>query len=384
MKKNAILFVKIIVFLMSWTEVNSQTFTCSIQNQTVVSNQFIFDIYVQTTSGSLFIGNCDFVVTFNNANFTSPTVGQLMDNPPFTFYGGAVSIVSSNRIILNVAAPFVSSQANFDSRVVQASGTAPGTRIATITVTGLSNTSGTANIQWRMASPNSTGISNMANTSPWDMTNVTVNGTFTNPADAPLPVELSSFAAKMYDQNKVKLNWETQTEVNNYGFDVERTTYPKSPSSEGGEKVRGGWEKIGFVIGNGNSNSSKEYSFVDSNPTGGSKYLYRLKQVDNDGQYEYSDAVEVEVVPTEFSLYQNYPNPFNPVTRIRYQLPQESKVVIKIYNIIGAEVLELLNVKKEAGIYEVEFKAQNLPSGTYIYRIIADNFTQTKKMILLK
>ena len=82
--------------------------------------------------------------------------------------------------------------------------------------------------------------------------------------------------------------------------------------------------------------------------------------------------------------YQNYPNPFNPTTTIRYQLPKESKVVIKIYNILGAEVMELLNEQKEPGIYEVEFNADSLSSGTYIYRIIADNFVETKKMVLMK
>ena len=188
----------------------------------------------------------------------------------------------------------------------------------------------------------------------------------------PLPVELSSFAAKMYDQDKVKLNWKTQTEVNNYGFDVQRKT------------INGEWQNVGFVNGNGNSNSPKEYSYIDKNLVGGSKFYYRLKQVDNDGQFEYSDIVEVGFVPNKFELYQNYPNPFNPETKIRYQLPNESKVVIKIYNILGSEVMELVNDKKEAGVYEAEFNASNLSSGTYIYKISADNFVQTKKMVLLK
>ena len=95
--------------------------------------------------------------------------------------------------------------------------------------------------------------------------------------------------------------------------------------------------------------------------------------------------VEDEIeIPTEFALYQNYPNPFNPSTKIRYQLPQESKVIIKLYDILGAEVITLLNEKKEAGVYEVDFNAANLPSGTYIYRIVADGFIETKKMVLLK
>jgi hypothetical protein len=186
-----------------------------------------------------------------------------------------------------------------------------------------------------------------------------------------LPVELRSFTSKV-SSSQVTLNWITETELNNYGFEVER----KSDHSN--------WQKITFIEGYGNSNSPKEYSYVDKSPIGGSKFQYRLKQIDNDGQFEYSKVIEVELVPIEFALYQNYPNPFNPSTKIRYQLPVESKVVIKIYNILGSEVMELLNEQKESGIYEVEFNADNLSSGTYVYKISADNFVQTKKMVLLK
>jgi hypothetical protein len=113
-------------------------------------------------------------------------------------------------------------------------------------------------------------------------------------------------------------------------------------------------------------------------------FIYRLKQIDTDGTYEYSDEIEVEIIPTEFALYQNYPNPFNPRTKIRYQLPKESKVTIKLYDILGSEVITLLNEEKEPGVYEVDFTAQQLPSGTYIYRIFADGFIETKKMVLMK
>jgi len=191
----------------------------------------------------------------------------------------------------------------------------------------------------------------------------------TDPAN-PLPVELSSFTA-ISKPDQIILEWVTKTETNNYGFEIER-------------KLSDQWQKIGFVEGNENSNSTKKYSFTDNKLIGGTKFQYRLKQIDSDGRYEYSAVVEVENIPTEYALYQNYPNPFNPTTKIRYQLPKESKVVIKIYNILGSEVLELVNENKEPGIYEVEFNASNLSSGTYIYKISSENFVQTKKMILLK
>ena len=190
-----------------------------------------------------------------------------------------------------------------------------------------------------------------------------------------LPVELSSFTATVSNR-QVTLKWTTETEIDNYGFEVERTLSSTTPLQ--------GWEKIGFVQGSGNSNSPNEYSYIDKKLIGGSKFMYRLKQIDNTGQYEYSNEVEVNLIPTEYALFQNYPNPFNPSTTIRYQLPKESKVAIKIYSILGSEVMELLNEQKEAGTYEIEFNAEVLSSGTYIYRIIADDFIQTKKMTLIK
>ena len=205
-----------------------------------------------------------------------------------------------------------------------------------------------------------------------------ISGAGTQCELSPVPVELTSFIANV-GKNKVILKWETATEVNNYGFEIHRGVYPNKEGSEDDE-----WELLGFVEGHGNSNSPKQYSFTDEDLIGGSKFVYRLKQVDNDGQYEYSDEIEIEIVPTKFALYQNYPNPFNPSTKIRYQLPKDSKVLIKIYDILGSEVKTLLNEKIESGVYEVDFDAAHLPSGTYIYRIIADGFVETKKMILLK
>jgi len=189
--------------------------------------------------------------------------------------------------------------------------------------------------------------------------------------DGNLPVELISFTAGT-NKSVATLNWETATEINNYGFDIERSDYVSD------------YVTIGFVEGHGNSNSPKQYSFTDINPVGGRVLIYRLKQIDNDGTYEYSDEIEVEIIPDELALYQNYPNPFNPNTKIKYQLSKESRVIIKLYDILGSEVITLLNEKKEPGVYEVIFNAALLPSGTYIYRIIADGFIETKKMVLMK
>ncbi len=145
-----------------------------------------------------------------------------------------------------------------------------------------------------------------------------------------------------------------------------------------------GWEKLGFVNGNGNSNSPKSYSFVDDNVSAGS-YSYRLKQIDNDGQFEYSKAIEIGLTALDkFELSQNYPNPFNPSTTINYNLPEAANVKLIIYNILGQEVKTLVNEFKEAGVHTVNFNASKLNSGLYIYKIEAGSFTQTRKMTLIK
>ena len=147
--------------------------------------------------------------------------------------------------------------------------------------------------------------------------NVMIQGTYTGIGtlcNGPLPVELSLFTATLV-KNEINLFWKTETEVDNYGFNVERRIND------------GEWSNIGFIEGHGNSNSPKEYSYSDKDLfAGGSKFQYRLKQVDTDGQFEYSDVVEVEVVPTQFELSQNYPNPFNPSTTIRFSLAQGNSV----------------------------------------------------------
>ena len=187
-----------------------------------------------------------------------------------------------------------------------------------------------------------------------------------------LPVELAFFTGSL-NGNEIVLRWRTETELNNYGFDIERT------------KDKSEWVTIGFVEGHGNSNSPKQYNFIDTDIDQAGNYYYRLKQIDNDGTYEYYDVVSVEVgVPDNFYLSQNYPNPFNPETRIDYTLPERQFVSLKIYNTLGELVAEPVNEIKEAGSYSVTFNAAKLPSGTYIYNIFAGKYSAANKMSLLK
>ncbi len=190
-------------------------------------------------------------------------------------------------------------------------------------------------------------------------------------SQAPLPVELTSFTASLAD-NGVQLHWETATEVNNYGFNVELRI-------ENGE-----WTKIGFVQGHGNSNSPKSYSFTDATAPAG-KVQYRLKQIDFDGKFEYSNVAEVNVdAPAKIVLEQNHPNPFNPETAISYQLSAFGKVTLKVFDALGREVSELVNEEKATGRYTVKFDGSKLSSGIYFYQLRSGDFVETKKFVLIK
>ncbi|MBK7230438.1 MAG: T9SS type A sorting domain-containing protein [Ignavibacteriales bacterium] len=108
-------------------------------------------------------------------------------------------------------------------------------------------------------------------------------------------------------------------------------------------------------------------------------------QKDFDGTYAYSQEVEVEIsTPLTFSLEQNYPNPFNPTTTIGYSIPSNNFVTIKLYDVLGNEVITLVNEQKQAGKYEMLYNASNLASGVYYYQINAGDFTQTRKLMLMK
>ena len=170
-----------------------------------------------------------------------------------------------------------------------------------------------------------------------------------------IPVELTSFKAIVND-NDVELTWSTATETNNQGFEIERQVVMAVRSQESD------WEEIGFVPGFGTTTETRSYSFIDNDLDEG-KYQYRLKQIDFDGSFEYSDVVSVEIIsPIKFSLEQNYPNPFNPTTKIKYTIPvtlsevEGSLVTLKVYDVLGNEIATLVNEEKPAGSYEVEFQ----------------------------
>lgn len=356
----------------------------TIANQQVVGTDFLFDIYLtRTGTNDIYLGSADFVLTFNSAAFSSPAVFREssafwnLTSTNLLSVGGTYRTATSpapvvgNEIIINLNLVTFGDQEEFDDIVARINN-APNThRLGRYRIQGISNPSATMNLQWKTTGGGvTTQVFTLQPVFPWTSTEININAI--NPPNEPLPVELTSFTAA-YKNSQINLNWKTSTEVNNKGFDVEK-------------KVNEGeWSKIAFVQGYGNSNSPKDYNYSDKELfAGGSKFQYRLKQIDNDGTFSYSDVVEVEIVPDQYELSQNYPNPFNPTTTIRFSLPQATQLKITLYNMLGEQVKTLAEGTFETGYHKIVVDAASLPSGTYIYRLESSDFVQVKKMILLK
>ncbi|MDP2207557.1 MAG: T9SS type A sorting domain-containing protein [Bacteroidota bacterium] len=192
--------------------------------------------------------------------------------------------------------------------------------------------------------------------------------------EAALPVQLASFVANFVGDNVI-LEWQTVSEVNNFGFNVQR--YNSNAKT---------YDNVGFVAGKG---VPYTYTFLDENVNGSVEY--RLEQIDNNGLKNYygpimlnPNGVNEDAVPAVFKLNQNYPNPFNPETIINYQLPIDNWVTIKVYDVLGREVAALVDEFKEAGYYSVEFNGSSLSSGVYFYKLVSGNYTAVKKLLITK
>jgi photosystem II stability/assembly factor-like uncharacterized protein len=196
------------------------------------------------------------------------------------------------------------------------------------------------------------------------------NGRIQHTTNGSIPVELVSFSADNINSD-VRLSWITASELNNKGFEIERKTINE-------------YESIAFIEGSGTSTETRTYSFTDRNP-GNGKYFYRLKQIDYDGSFKYSEEVSIDLnIPIEYGLKQNFPNPFNPTTKIEFTLPYKTKVNLEVYDILGQKVADLMDNYLDSGDHSVIFNGNNLPSGIYYYRLKTDDYSAVKKLMLVK
>ena len=194
------------------------------------------------------------------------------------------------------------------------------------------------------------------------------NGKF----DETVPVELTVFYAVKQEKG-ILLKWITATELNNLGWEIQRL------------HANSRWANIGFVKGEGNSSAMRYYNYLDKDNLSGI-VQYRLKQIDYDGTVSFSNIIEIEAgnIPDDYKLSQNYPNPFNPATKIFYSVPIRSKITLKLYDVLGNEIISLVDDVKNPGKYVVDFNAGSLASGIYYYRLSTESFGKTMKMVLLK
>ncbi len=315
-------------------------------------------------------------------------IGYVEDIPSISNCYSSVGVTSSNGyrggLVGNLFGGTITNC--YSSGIIGTSGSNIGGLVGTVsgtitnsfwdnTVNTVSNARGTGKTTTEMKTSNTFTVPGWNFSTIWEMIGTNYPRLKAN-AESALPVELASFTAEIAEKS-VELKWRTATEVNNYGFEIQRSAI----STQQSDNV---WLKIGFVEGNGTTNAPKSYSFTDKSASG--KTSYRLKQIDRDGKFEYSRTVEVTAVsaPKEFGLEQNYPNPFNPTTAIGYQLLANGFTSLKVYDALGREVATLVNEAKEAGTYSVQFDGAKLSSGIYFARLTSSGKTQMRKLLMMK
>ena len=373
-----------VMMLLVIADAGAQAHKLTATNFVTDGNTVEFDVYVQATgTDAVYLSVSDLAFDFNVLNFENPAFTYVNNTcnlknsagEPALNYNAMISqYISGNTLIINIPEMNVVTQADFNTMVAKIDGTPLTHRVGRFRLSGITNFSGTLGMHWL---PEKTIILTYEPVK-WAAVNSSDQSTFEITEDAPLPVELQSFNAANVNTRNVKLTWITATETNNSGFEVQRTV-----SGEQGTV----WNSVGYMPGKGTTTTPTTYTFEDIKLNSG-KYNYRLKQIDNNGNFSYFNlSGEIEVgIPKKFNLSQNYPNPFNPATKIDFDLPQDARVRIVIYDILGREMKSIINEFRKAGYHTVTFNASGFSSGTYFYRFETEggNNVMTKKLMIVK
>jgi hypothetical protein len=364
--------IEIVVLMMAvlvgWG--NGQTYEASVQ-MSVTSEVLNVDLYLATTGGtSALLSDATLTITYNTSALTyigkNASYDGRWDNGSSTSYND----LSSSNVV---------PKASLDvTRTLDGAGLdipTTATRVGRIQFT-VTNANANPTILWKMTMCSITSVGG-------SLDDMLTGTTFVDPDDIPLPITLASFTASMNAaEGGVKLAWKTASEVDNYGYTVQRKSDREYADLAGS-----------FIAGKGTTVEPQSYSYVDRSIAGAGTYTYRLKQQDTDGAVHYTQSVVVtltladvpEVAPREFRLAQNYPNPFNPSTKVKFSVESTERAVVKVYTMLGEEVLTLYDGVAEAGRYYVAtFDASRLASGIYFYRLTTDSKTDVKKMLLVK
>jgi len=385
--KRVLIFV-ILLCLLSYLPVIGQSYTCTIRNQSVSSNNFYFDVYIlRTGSDTLYLANADFAVNFNSAFFTNPVASRISSDlviGPYTVSPAVVPLLTGNRIVVSVNPPYVDNIDDFNALVHRVSNSGYGTKIATVRVTNITTPSGTAGITWRTADPNKSFVFNYDN-STFDMIDVTSNGTYINPSDYSLPVEMTSIVATASRERGVVVGWRVESETDCAGFHVLRSL-----------ESDGNYDQItpdaAMISGRGNASEAKDYEFVDRNVETGKVYWYKIVEVSTDGKRETYGPISVTAlspVPTEFGFSECYPNPFNPETTVDYKTAKDGSVSVIVYNLMGKQVRTLVSGSKPAGYYKALWNGRDdrgdaVPTGIYFIRMQSGDYSRVRKVMMMK
>jgi hypothetical protein len=365
-----------------------QTFNATVENQTVVGSTFYFDIVLQRAAAAsdFYLGGCQFILAFNNAAFTNPAIALDPDDATYFaltnspgsacgswYYANTIADIAGNQIRISINTPSVSTLAQFTARIAKIDNNASTHRLGRYAITGIANATASAGLAWRVRADGNpySKISVLENVLPFLASEPA--GNWIQPEGKPLPVDISSFTATV-EGKAVRLAWATSTEKNNAGFNVER------------KAEKGDWQNLGFVDGAGSSNAQHAYAYRDAKLRPGT-YSYRLKQINRDGAFEYTRAMEavVALAPEDYALSQNYPNPFNPSTSINFAVHNDQLARIIVFNMLGQEVATLFNeVARANTLNTVAFNASGLSSGVYFYRLQTAGRNEIKKMIIAK
>ena len=386
MRRSLVVMLALGLLGSTWGSVFAQspTYALHVENQSVSGTDFVFDIFLMKIGTvPVYLANADLSLTFNASAFTNPSVSNMASDLGAS-YARSIALVSGNQIVVNISPPSVEVPSDL-AGVLAPSVVYPGALLARVKISGISSPSSMAGLAWHDSPTVATTVSCFDPAKP-DSQLIVTNAAWHVPPDVTaLPVTLVSFTGRPNPVAEgVLLEWSTSSEINNYGFTVQR----KEAAAADFADLPGA-----FVAGRGTTIEPHAYAFVDRTVAAAGAYSYRLKQQDLDGTIHFSQSVVVTVsltdvagaAPKMFQLLQNYPNPFNPSTQVKFSVENSGRALVKVYSSLGEEVATLFDGPAEPGRYYVAtFNAENRPSGMYFYRLTADQKTSVRRMLVVK
>ena len=384
MKNGYRFFIVIAFVLFSVFYANAEvSYRLRVIEQEISGTDFLFKIYLQSTGDNLYLGTSQIYLDFNNGNFTSPVASREVRGSDISYYSLTATIDGNNRIAINIGQPAIGDDTDFNERVALISTVGNGTYIGQFKITNISNPSGTAGLSWYYSGTDGTDIYYLDNFDPWNAHQIT---SYSNvaPDDQSLPVHMSAFSALAIESEGIQLIWNTQSEVNNLGFHVWRSTAEDAEYQCITNEI---------IPGQGNCSNVSEYKYLDRNVNNGVEYWYKIEEISLEGTSQFFGpviAAGVSLVPIEFGLSANYPNPFNPSTNFSYEISEPIHTTIRVYNLLGKMVKELVNERLEPGYYNngqwdgLDSYGNQVTSGIYFLLLEAGTYKKMQKMTLVR